>query len=201
MTILDMLKTIFIGMAIAAPVGPISLLCIRTTLGSGFRAGFSAGLGSALADGIACLCALSCLEIISSSPIFSGPLLNYCAAAYLIYLGVKMIWHAAKASGNEKEASQGAGKSFVQTFLFTICNPLTLLSFAALFCSSQSADRSMHALLATAACISLGSAIWWLILAAFLSIARAGLGNAALKKINIGSALCILVFGFKLIFV
>ena len=201
MTIIDMLKTILLGMAIAAPVGPISLLCIRTTLGSGFRAGFSAGLGSALADGLACLAALAGVEIISNSPIFSGPILTWCAAAYLIYLGVKMIWRAGKAQTEQDGAEKSPGKSFVSTFIFTIVNPLTLLSFAALFCSKGNANTSLHTLVVTAACIFLGSAIWWLILAAFLSLARRSLSNKSMKAINFGSAFCILAFGLKLIFV
>jgi threonine/homoserine/homoserine lactone efflux protein len=200
MTIIDMLKTILVGMALAAPIGPISLLCIRTTIGSGFRAGFSAGLGAALADGIVCLAALFGIGIISSSPLFSGPLLSWVAAAYLVYLGGSMIFHSGKNAPAAGTADQGPAQSFVSTFVFTAINPITLLSFAALFCNRNSSENSLHTLLLTAACIALGSAIWWLILAAFMSVARSNLGKKALKAIDLGSAFCILACGIKLIF-
>jgi len=201
MTIIDIIKTILLGMAIAAPVGPISLVCIRTTLGSGFASGLSAGLGSALADGLVCLAALTSIKIISASPLFSGPILNYIAAAYLIYMGSRMIWRGRKCQLMEKEANSSAKRSFVSTFVITVVNPLTLLSFAALFCGSQNTDNSIYSVLTTATCIFLGSSIWWLILAGFLSLARRSLGNTAMKAINFGSAFCILAFGLKLIFV
>ncbi|MGQ0676515.1 MAG: LysE family transporter, partial [Rhodospirillales bacterium] len=46
------LRGFIIGFAIAAPVGPIGLLCIRRSLKGGFAAGFSAGLGAAAADAV-----------------------------------------------------------------------------------------------------------------------------------------------------
>src|SRR5512147_524049 len=44
------LKGITIGLAIAAPVGPIGVLCIRRTLANGMATGFASGLGAATAD-------------------------------------------------------------------------------------------------------------------------------------------------------
>ena len=47
-----LLKGLTIGFSIAAPVGPIGLLCIRRAIADGVRAGFICGLGAASADAI-----------------------------------------------------------------------------------------------------------------------------------------------------
>lgn len=201
MTILEMFSTIFIGMAIAAPVGPISLLCINTTLGSGFKSGFSAGLGAAVADGLVCLAALSGIELITSCALFKGPILSYFAAAFLVYVGCKLLLHSGEGPPREVNGNSNAIKSFFSTLMVTIINPLTLLSFVALFCRNTNPHTSIHTIASTASCIFLGSALWWLILASFLSFARRALGPRTMKTINMGSGLCILACGVKLLFV
>jgi threonine/homoserine/homoserine lactone efflux protein len=45
-------KGALLGCSIAAPVGPIGILCIRRSLGQGFLAGFASGLGAATADAL-----------------------------------------------------------------------------------------------------------------------------------------------------
>ncbi len=199
MTFLDVFKAIFLGFAVAAPVGPISMLCIRTTLSSGFSAGFSAGLGAALADGLVSLAALGGLAAVLSSSVISVSLLSYCAAAFLFYLGVKMLLKSNETLFATSQVKQNAHMSFISTFALTVINPLTLMSFAALFCTVNSSQRSFLELFGTAACIALGSALWWLCLAVFLSVARRSIGPRSMKSINIGSALCILGCGVKLL--
>jgi threonine/homoserine/homoserine lactone efflux protein len=45
-------KGIAIGLSIAAPVGPIGVLCIRRSLADGRQVGLATGMGAATADAV-----------------------------------------------------------------------------------------------------------------------------------------------------
>ena len=83
------IKGLIIGFAIAAPVGPIGVLCIQRSLHNGFKIGLMTGLGAAFADGSYGLIAGFGLTALSSLLINHQFLIRLVGGLFLIYLGIK----------------------------------------------------------------------------------------------------------------
>src|SRR5512142_2363186 len=126
------LRGLVIGFSIAAPVGPIGVLCIRRTLANGRAAGLATGLGAATADGMYGCVAGFGLTFISSVLINQQMWLRLFGGLFLCYLGIRTL--LSKPSGQEaKMGGNGLLGSYASTFLLTVTNPMTILSFAAIF--------------------------------------------------------------------
>src|SRR3990167_10296547 len=85
------LKGLLIGFAIAAPVGPIGVLCIQRSLHDGFKVGLMTGLGAALADGTYGLIAGFGLTAISSLLVAQQFWVRVIGGIFLLYLGIKIL--------------------------------------------------------------------------------------------------------------
>ncbi len=126
------LKGLLIGFSIAAPVGPIGVLCIRRTLASGRTIGLLSGLGAATADALYGSLAAFGLTAISGFLVRQQGLLRLLGGAFLCYLGLRAILtRPANAASLNSPASHV--NAYSSTFFLTLTNPLTILSFAAIF--------------------------------------------------------------------
>jgi len=126
------LSGLAIGFSIAAPVGPIGVLCVRRTLVEGRTSGFVSGLGAASADAIYGSIAAFGLTLISNFLITQQVWLRLIGGLFLCCLGLKTLLakpaeQAATAKGN------GLIGAYVSTFFLTLTNPMTIISFAAIF--------------------------------------------------------------------
>ena len=126
------LSSMVIGVSIAAPVGPIGLLCFRRTLACGYLAGMVSGLGAASADAIYGMIAGFGLTVISGLLIDYSGLLSVLGGAFLCYLGLRTFF--AKPAEIAADA-QGSGllAAYTSTLFLTLTNPLTVLAFVAIF--------------------------------------------------------------------
>jgi threonine/homoserine/homoserine lactone efflux protein len=188
-------RTLVIGFSIAAPVGPIGVLCIRRSLAEGWLAGLLTGLGAATAD--ACYGAIAGfgLTLVSDFLVSQQLYLKLLGGLFLCYLGVKT-WRAKPA--REAAAASGTGLigAYGSTVLLTLTNPLTILAFAAVFTGigfAANADHS-NALLVVLGVFS-GSALWWLTLSSSVSFWRSRFDLRYLEWLNRISGLILLVFG------
>ena len=193
-----------LGLAIAAPVGPIGVLCIRRTLAEGRLAGLVSGLGAATADAIYGFVAAFGLTFISSFLISYQDWIRLVGGLFLLYLGVKTL-RAPVAVGRGFDTAQtptqptGAGLlgNYVSTLALTLTNPVTILSFAAVFAGlgvgAVSGDYASAAFLVLG--VFLGSALWWLALSAGVSLLRSRVTPHGLRWVNRVSGLIILGFG------
>jgi threonine/homoserine/homoserine lactone efflux protein len=170
MLIFAFLKGVAVGFSIAAPVGPIGLLCIRRTLDNGRWAGLLTGLGAATADAIYAL--LAAFGVTIGASLTKGSSWSHLTAAIvLIVVGIKMA--TAKPAG--KAATPGGTTAlwwFVSTFLLTLSNPLTILSFIAVFAALGPAAGGLRSNLMMTLGVFLGSVAWWLILSGGVSAFR-----------------------------
>lgn len=82
-------KGAIVGFSIAAPVGPIGLLCIKRTLSDGRLSGFLSGLGAACADALYGMAAARGLGALTHSLMPSGAWLHLLGGAFVICLGLK----------------------------------------------------------------------------------------------------------------
>lgn len=190
------LRGLIIGFSIAAPVGPIGVLCIRRTLAQGCASGLVSGLGAATADAIyGCIAGFG-LTFISSLLIHQQIWLRLIGGAFLCYLGAKTFMslpaeQAAKAKGNSLVGA------YASTFFLTLTNPMTMLSFAAVFAGLGVASTRGNYALAIVLVLGVftGSALWWLMLSGGIGLFRTKLTPRRLQWVNRISGVLITAFG------
>jgi threonine/homoserine/homoserine lactone efflux protein len=192
-----LLRGLLIGFSIAAPVGPIGVLCIRRTLADGRATGLAVGLGAATADAVYGAIAGFGLTAISSLLVRQQGILRLVGGLFLCYLGVRTFLasparDAARAGG----AGPGLLGAFTSTFGLTLANPATILSFVAVFAGLGIAGAgSWREATVLVAGVFLGSAFWWLLLSGVVGALRSRLDLRALRWINRLSGLVLLGFG------
>lgn len=190
------LRGIVIGFSIAAPVGPIGILCIRRTLAAGRMAGLLSGLGAATADALYGCVAGFGLTVVSSFLVDQRTWIQLIGGAFLLLLGVKTL-KSRPAKNPAAAPGSGLAASYASTFLLTLTNPMTILAFAGIFAAlgvvNTGGDFSAAALLVLG--VFLGSAAWWLILSGGVGLVREKLNPAVLRWVNRVSGLVLVVFG------
>ncbi|MFZ5643583.1 MAG: LysE family translocator [Bacillota bacterium] len=190
------IKGLIIGFSIAAPVGPIGILCIRLTLSEGRARGLVCGLGAATADAIYGSIAGFGLTAASAFLVNYNSYLSAIGGLFLLYLGFKTIM--APPSQNQAPAGRGGlAGTYASTFFLTLVNPMTILSFAAVF-AGLGIGSGVKEHLAAAQLISgvfTGSALWWFFLSGAVGLFRERITPPGLKWINIISGAVLLIFG------
>ena len=180
------LKALVIGLSIAAPVGPIGLLCIQRTLAHGRTIGFLSGLGAALAD--ACYGAIGAFGVsaVVSTMVAARVPLALGGAAFLAWMGVQLLRAPAATQARAAEDAATPVKALLSVFVLTLANPMTILSFVAVFASlgSGHVGGGSGAALTMVMGVFLGSALWWLGLSSIVSMVRHKLGARVLQGIN-----------------
>src|SRR5512136_669300 len=195
------LKGLMIGFSIAAPVGPIGVLCIRRTLAEGRAYGFVSGLGAATADGFYGTVAALGLTLVSAFLIDQANWLRLIGGAYLCYLGVKT-FRSPPAERAAEARGRGLLGAFSSTLVLTLTNPLTIFAFAAIFAGvgAEAAAGNTLGALSVVLGVFLGSSIWWFILVALTSLFRSRLTTGGLVWVNRVSGLLILGFGVVILY-
>jgi threonine/homoserine/homoserine lactone efflux protein len=191
-----LLGGLVIGFSIAAPVGPISVLCIRRTLAEGCISGFASGLGAATADAVYGCVAVLGLTFISNILIDQQAWFRLIGGLFLCYLGIKTFL----AKPVEREfLSNGNGLigAYASTFFLTLANPMTILYFAAIFAGLGLATTSKDFWSAGAFVLGvfMGSSLWWSILSGCVGIFRVKLVQCKLQWVIKISGAIITVFG------
>jgi threonine/homoserine/homoserine lactone efflux protein len=191
------LKGVTIGFSIAAPVGPIGLLCIRRSLTGGALAGLLTGLGAATADAVYGCVAGFGLTALSSFLVNQRFWLGLFGGLFLCYLAWRIINSKPPAQLLEPHRA-GLLAAFGSTFLLTLANPLTILSFAAVFAGFGLGSRTQTNYAAAwrlVAGVFTGSVLWWLLLSGGVGLVRGRIGHSMFRGINWISGAVILAFG------
>ncbi|HTY95395.1 MAG TPA: LysE family transporter [Steroidobacteraceae bacterium] len=198
-----LIKGLLIGLSIAAPLGPIGILCAQRTLTEGARMGLICGLGAATADALYALAGAVALSAIGQWIIDDQLVLRLLGGIFLVYLGARTFIRPAivvPATARMPGLPAGAHAAFMSTFLLTLANPMTLLGFAAVFAGlgvapaglAKAADSQAAPLVLG---VFLGSAAWWLALSSLVGRLRAHIGPRALAVINRVSGTVLTAFG------
>lgn len=190
------LRGLVIGFSIAAPVGPIGILCIRRTLTSGRLAGLLSGLGAATADAIyGCIAGFG-LTFITNLLIHQAFWLRLLGGLFLCYLGIKaFLSKPATAAAPAKDGS--LLWDYVSTVFLTLTNPATIFSFMAVFAGLglATANSSYAEAIVLVIGVFSGSALWWLLLSSTVSLFNTKLNSYRLSWLNKISGLILLGFG------
>jgi threonine/homoserine/homoserine lactone efflux protein len=189
-------RGLIIGFSIAAPVGPIGVLCIRRTLADGRLAGFLSGIGAASADMFYGAVAAFGLTAVQNLLLGQSDWLRILGGIFLLYLGVKTF--LSKPSEQAAEASRGGlFGAYISTFFLTITNPITILSFIAIFAGLRLAETSGNYISAAFMVLGvfLGSVTWWLTLSFTVGFLRQRFNASWQIWVNRIAGVIILGFG------
>ncbi|MGB1236754.1 MAG: LysE family translocator [Pseudomonadales bacterium] len=191
-------KSVLIGLAIAAPVGPIGLLCIQRTLQQGLRTGLASGLGAATADALYAILGVSGLSALIVLLVDYREVLNYAGLIFLLYLGGNCI-RSARSSQTHTVSSGGVGafKAFSSCAVLTLANPMTVLAFSAVFASlgQLTADTDWPEVTVVSG-VFIGSCLWWLVLCISCHLFKHKIQQAQLEVVNIIAGAVLLGFAF-----
>ena len=197
-TIDFLLKGLIIGISIAAPVGPVGLLCIQRTLLRGRIAGFVSGLGAATADAIYGSIAGFGLDVISNFLVRERAGIHLIGGVLLLALGIRgLLSKPTEHAAATRPGNQGLFWSYASMFLLTLTNPMTILSFVAVFAGLGVASSTNDYIAATTTVLGvfLGSAVWWFVLSGLTSLSRDRFHPRTLRRVNQISGVVILAFG------
>jgi putative LysE/RhtB family amino acid efflux pump len=180
-----------LGLAIAMPVGPIALICIQQALTRGFGAGLAAGLGVALADATYGAIAAFGLTAITNVLVNMQTPLRAAGLAAMIWLAWR-IWRDADVPKHIAHGAPAGLATTAQLFVLTMANPMTILTFLALFVGAgvgmgESYEYSMALTLGVFA----GSLGWWIVVAGLTGILRNRINDQSVRWVNRASALMI----------
>jgi threonine/homoserine/homoserine lactone efflux protein len=214
---------LLIGFLIAAPVGPVNIICIQRTLERGFWGGFAAGIGAVVADGLIATVAAFGATAISGFLKDHQIKVELIGGIILLVFGVRIFFQKPKivATATTSLARLRALANSIpqflrptlrfriwrvaphlsiapQTFFLTITNPGAILGLFALFGSATSVvggvDNWLHAMTVVAS-IMAGSLMWWAGLSRLISRVRHKLTEGRLKMLNQVAGVVLIVFG------
>jgi threonine/homoserine/homoserine lactone efflux protein len=182
-----------IGLAVAAPVGPVGLLCIRRSLAGGPAAGIASGLGAAVADALyAAIAALGIATAMRFVAAHAGAI-GIGGGLLLLAMAVRTLRAAPAREAAGLADARGLAAAFGSVLLLTLANPATILSFVAVFAAlGESASASPLLLAAGVFC---GSAAWWVMLALVTARLGRAIGPRGRRAVDLASAACLAAFG------
>jgi threonine/homoserine/homoserine lactone efflux protein len=198
-----LVRGLALGFAIAAPVGPIGVLCIRRTLADGRLIGFVSGLGAATADAFYSATAAFGLTVVADLLVGQHIWVRLIGGLFLCYLGLRVLLRrpATRPAQTAPVAHRGLAGAYISTLALTLTNPATILTFAAIFVglglagTTRRAGTAGHAGAALLVLgVFLGSALWWLILSGGVALLRARFTARAMRAVNLVSGLLLLGF-------
>lgn len=191
-------KGVILGFSIAAPVGPIGLLCIQRTIEGGMRSGLASGLGAATADALyGCLAAFG-FSALARLLVASSGVVGLAGGLVLCWLGIRILTSPPSPRA-ARVAASGIGllSNFASTFLLTLSNPMTILFFAAVITGlsdgAAGGGGPQGALLVGG--VFLGSSAWWLFLSLVVGVFGQRFDEKTRLWVNRLSGVLVLGFG------
>ena len=192
-----LIRGFLLGFAVAASPGPIFFLCLRRTLLRGWLAGAVSGLGVATADGFYAAVAVFGIAAAASALAGGARWLALVGGGALVVLGLRAVFERGPNPSNQPApTTRGLAWAYASTFGLTVTNPATILSFAALAAALGQGLRGGWAPpAAVVAGVAIGSASWWLLLAAAGAMLRTRVTPAVTRAIGVASGLAIAGLG------
>ena len=182
-----LLKGLAIGFALAAPIGPINLLCLRRSLTDGRRVGFVSGLGAAAADTTYGALAAIGVTAVTTFLIGHSVWLQLFGGLFLVILGLGTM--RARSIRREAAAPLRVGRlreAFFSTYVLTLTNPMVIIAFTGAFAAlgvDWQTGRTFDALELVVG-VFIGSSLWWLTLTLLAGTFRHHLDDGRLRWIN-----------------
>jgi len=189
------LKGILIGFAMAVPVGPIGIMCIRKTLTDGRLSGLMIGLGAATADLLyACVAAFG-LTVVSNAIVTERTWIRLVGGSFLLFLGIRT-FYAHPSDPKVPVNSSGLLRSYLYTGFLTLTNPTTVFAFIAVFAALGLGDELSIVSASTLVMgVFIGSGLWFLFLSSGVIFFRKKLDIVGLRWVNRIAGVLIFISG------
>ena len=186
-----------IGLTVAMAIGPMSVLTMRRTIAHGRLYGLVSGLGIATADATYGAVAAFGLTAVTAALVGARTVLGLVGGVFLVWLAIRTLRArpAASADTTATEDRPGLPGAYLSTYGLTMTNPMTILSFAAIFAGFGLAGGTLLDAVILTAGVFLGSSLWWVILTSAVALLRTRLTPAVLVWINRVSGAVLLGFG------
>ena len=188
------LRGFVLGFTLAAAVGPISLLVIRRTLSEGQVVGLASGFGVATADATYGAIAAFGLSAITQALVDARHLLGLVGGCFLLWLA----WKTARAEPHDPASARpqrgGLAGAYLSILGLTLTNPMTILSFGALFAGLRVTSTEPGGAALITLGVLLGSGAWWVVLTSVVSTLRTRVTPTWIRRINIASGVAIGAF-------
>lgn len=195
MELLFLFKGLIIGFAMAVPIGPIGVMCIRTTLAEGHSRGLTIGIGGALADSLYGAVAAFGVKFIADVITSEQLWVHLVGAGLLFFLGIKTI-RAKRKDPILPFSTRGYLGSLASGFLLALTNPLTIFAFVAAFAAFGLGHKLSYLSAGTlVAGVFLGSCLWFFALGFVATSFRKKLNRGGLQWVNKISGGLILLSG------
>ena len=195
-----LIRGIIVGLMIAIPVGPVNILCIHRTLEGGWKSGVVSGLGAAVADMLYGGVAGFSITLVVQFLVREQFWIRFFGGMLLIIIG---IWYFFKRPGPLNAQTQGRGNSYSDlrsTFLLTLTNPTTVLSFLAILAAlGMGHQREWWLTMFLVGGIFCGSMLWWIVLGSIVNLFRGRFNDRNLLWMNRLAGLLIGGFGIAAI--
>jgi threonine/homoserine/homoserine lactone efflux protein len=196
-----------IGIAVAAPMGPVNLVAIRSVLRRGLAGGLAAGAGALLADVLLAAIAAYGIRSISDFIVSWAREVSFGGGVLLIAVGIRMarshVTAEALMESREPATRLAFGRKAATTFMLTITNPGSLFGFLAIFGAMSAVLKLQTGIWrppVTILGVAIGGALWWLVLAVLVEKLRGRLTYTVLDAINRWAGILVAAFGFALLF-
>jgi threonine/homoserine/homoserine lactone efflux protein len=183
-----------LGFVIAAAVGPITLLVIRRTLGSGWRMGIASGMGVATADtAYGAVAAFGIAAVADALVAISRPL-GIVGGAALIAIGLRTVLRPTAPVAAAAPGARNLTAGYLSILGLTLTNPMTIIFYGAVIVSVGVPASSVAALSLWLG-LAIGSVAWWLVLVPLVALVRGRLSSRVLRAITVASGIAIAAFG------
>lgn len=195
-------KGMALGFSIAAPVGPINLLCIRRTICEGRLSGIVTGLGAATADAIYGFIAAFGVSLLWDLLIGNVGTLRFIGGVFLCFMGARTFFTRPPENPAQPRLSARTHVgAFFSTLVLTLTNPMTIIAFSAAFLALGIGGAATDHASATAvvAGVFAGSILWWSILTGSVGAFRERFDFDGLRRLNRISGTAITLFGVGLL--
>jgi threonine/homoserine/homoserine lactone efflux protein len=192
-----LLRGVAIGLAVAIPVGPIALLCMRRTLERGFLIGFGTGLGAAFADLFYASIAAFGISAVEEILLEYRTALSLVGGVFLLVLAAKTAWGKGMSEPRIRRSAAGVASAVVSGFVLTATNPLTVLGFVAIFAGFGVGKglTDTNRVLALVIGVTIGSILWWAALNGIIARIRHHFEPRTLQYLNLAAGAIIAAFG------
>ena len=168
-----LIKGIIVGLMIAMPVGPVNILCIHRTLEAGWRSGAISGLGAAVADTLYGGVAGFSITLVVQFLVREQLWIRFSGGILLVVIGISYFFKRPKPLNAQKQDRRSAYSDVRSTFLLTLTNPTTVLSFLAILAALGMGDPRLWWLTVFLVCgIFCGSMVWWIVLSSIVNLFR-----------------------------
>lgn len=180
-------QSLLIGLSIAAPVGQIGVLAIQRTVEHGRAAGLATGLGAAFADALYGAVGAFGVTTLIAFLVGLKPWLASFGAAFLLWLAWRIVRQPVLGRRSADTSPDALLKYLGSTFVLTLSNPTTVLSFLAIF-GALAGRAKVASPWAMVGGVLVGSALWWLVLSTLVGLVRDRFDARWQRAINLVSA-------------